>query len=289
MGYVAQSRLSEKRRIKAEETIKHKIRNLQKCQHIKYVTDFNSTILGIHEYYKVATYVSLDFKIIARNVNRFIFNRLKKISKYKVPNEEEKDSAFKQFYGESKSYSWVICGRAIYPVHFIKHTSSMNFNQNINDYSKDGREKSTKSLKKNTKLIILQLSERYNPYETVEYNDNRVSRASMTGMKCEVTKIPLEIDEMHCHHQIPRKYGGTDKYDNLRILHKDVHILVHATDEEIIKKYIHILAKSQNTIKRVLNNLNKLRKEAKTKIIKEDDVRMWLEVKTWKTSKAKVI
>lgn len=285
-GYVAQSRMSVDRRIKQQEIIKKKILKLQECQHIKYVAEFNSTILGIHEYYKVATYVSLDFKIIARKVNKFMFNRLKKISKYAVPNEKYKDLAYKKFYGNSQSRTWTLCGRALYPVHYIKHTSSMNFSQTIKEYTEEGRSKTNKALKNNTKQIIIELSKRYNPYETVEYNDNRISRASMTKMKCEVTKLQLEIDDMHCHHQIPRKYGGKDNYENLRIVHKDIHILVHATQEKTIKKYIGIISYSQNTIKRVLDNLNKLRQKANMKIIKEEDVREWLQVKTWKTLKA---
>lgn len=285
-GYVAQSRMSVDRRIKQQEIIKKKILKLQECQNIKYVAEFNSTILGIHEYYKVATYVSLDFKIIARKVNKFMFNRLKKISKYAVPNEKDKDLAYKKFYGNSQSRTWTLCGRALYPVHYIKHTSSMNFSQTIKEYTEEGRSKTNKALKNNTKQIIIELSKRYNPYETVEYNDNRISRASMTKMKCEVTKLQLEIDDMHCHHQIPRKYGGKDNYENLRIVHKDIHILVHATQEKTIKKYIGIISDSQNTIKRVLANLNKLRQKANMKIIKEEDVREWLQVKTWKTLKA---
>ena len=282
-GYVAQSRMSEKRRIKEQEVIRSKVLKLQECQHIKYVTEFNSTILGIHEYYKMATYVSLDFKIIARNLNKFMFNRLKK---YAVPNENHRDLAYKKFYGTSQSRTWTLCGRALYPVHYIKHTSPMNFSQTIKEYTEEGRSKTNKSLKNNTKQIIIELSKRYNPYETVEYNDNRTSRASMTGMKCEVTKLQLEIEDMHCHHQIPREYGGKDNYDNLRIVHKDIHMLIHATEEKTIRKYAGVISESQNTIKRVLNNLNKLRKNAKRKTIKEEDVREWLQVKTWKTLKA---
>ncbi|MFD1167692.1 HNH endonuclease signature motif containing protein [Oceanobacillus caeni] len=73
-------------------------------------------------------------------------------------------------------------------------------------------------------------------------------------MKCEVTKIDLAIDTLHCHHVIPRELGGTDGYQNLRIVHKDVHKLIHATKPETIEKYSNLIED-----KKALNKLNKLR------------------------------
>ena len=45
--------------------------------------------------------------------------------------------------------------------------------------------------------------------------------------KCFIAGIRLEIDEVHCHHKTPIKYGGNDAYDNLIIVHKDIHKLIH--------------------------------------------------------------
>ncbi|WP_326953626.1 HNH endonuclease signature motif containing protein [Aneurinibacillus migulanus] len=59
---------------------------------------------------------------------------------------------------------------------------------------------------------------------------------------------------MHCHHVIPRELGGTDKYDNLRIVHEHVHKLIHATTPETINKYISLI-----TNKKSLKKLNTLR------------------------------
>lgn len=131
----------------------------------------------------------------------------------------------------------------------------MNFSQDICDYTQEGRIKSSKSLTSLTRDDIIQLAKMYNPYESAEYNDNRVSRASMSQMKCEVTGKQLTIEELHCHHVLPRNQGGTDEYKNLRIVHKLVHKLIHATTNESIEKYQNIIED-----KKALNKLNKLRK-----------------------------
>ncbi len=42
------------------------------------------------------------------------------------------------------------------------------------------------------------------------------------------------MDEIHCHHKMPKAKGGGDEYKNLVILHKDVHRLIHLIDDNKI-------------------------------------------------------
>ncbi|MEJ8553514.1 group II intron reverse transcriptase/maturase [Tepidibacter sp. Z1-5] len=281
-GYVAQSRIADKRFNKILQVYRDKIKKIKETQNIKYVAELNSMTLGIHEYYNIATYVSLDFKKINWKLLRYMFNSFNKYGKQEVPNINMTDSIYKKFYGNSKSKTWLMFGKYIYPIHYVKHKSTMNFKQTICDYTMKGREYSNKALKSKTHVLAIEMAKRFNINETVEFNDNRISRASMTNMKCEVTKIELELENIHCHHVIPREMGGDDKYDNLRIVHKDIHMLIHATNEDTIKKYIHKIKDSKNTIKRVLTNLNNLRIKANNYKLEEATVREWLEVKTWK-------
>ena len=70
--------------------------------------------------------------------------------------------------------------------------------------------------------------------------------------------IELDINNIHCHHKIPVKNGGTDKYENLVIVHKYIHILIHATAQETINKYLSMIKINEKS----MIKLNKLRKEA---------------------------
>ena len=75
----------------------------------------------------------------------------------------------------------------------------------------------------------------------VEYLDNRISRYSMKSGKCEITKQFLPAKAVHCHHYLPKSLGGDDKFDNLRIIHKDIHLLIHTTNKMIIDHYVNEL------------------------------------------------
>ena len=66
--------------------------------------------------------------------------------------------------------------------------------------------------------------------------------------KGEISHKDVINTEAHLHHMLPRSFGGTDKYSNLRLLHKECHIELHQrlTRQEmcdIVKKmnldYIH--------------------------------------------------
>ncbi|WP_406946284.1 HNH endonuclease [Halobacillus sp. SY10] len=38
--------------------------------------------------------------------------------------------------------------------------------------------------------------------------------------KCEITREYLHASDVHCHHYVPKNLGGSDQFQNLRILHK---------------------------------------------------------------------
>ena len=68
----------------------------------------------------------------------------------------------------------------------------------------------------------------------------------------------LKVNQIDCHHKIPKCYGGNDSYENLIIVSDKIHILVHSTNERTIQKYLGML----NLNKKQMNKLNKLREMA---------------------------
>ena len=106
------------------------------------------------------------------------------------------------------------------------------------------------------------LAELFNP--EIEFTDNKISLYAAQYGKCAVLGIVLDIDDIHCHHKLPKKSGGKDNYQNLIIIHQDVHRLIHATQDEIISKYLHTLKLDKQQISKV----NKLRKMVGNETIK---------------------
>ena len=97
----------------------------------------------------------------------------------------------------------------------------------------------------------------------MEYLDNRISRYSMKKGKCEVTGIFLFAEDVHCHHYKPIRFGGTDEFKNLRIVHKDIHKLIHSTNPKTI---ISLLAEFRIDSKE-LEKINRFRKNCKLEVI----------------------
>ena len=65
----------------------------------------------------------------------------------------------------------------------------------------------------------------------------------------------LSIGDIHCHHKVPRQFGGKDSYQNLVLVCEDVHHLIHATSSDAIQKYLEAL----NLDQKQKEKLDKLR------------------------------
>ncbi len=74
--------------------------------------------------------------------------------------------------------------------------------------------------------------------ESMEYNDNRLSKYIAQLGICGITGNELEIGNMELHHKKPKSKSGTDSYQNLVFITKDVHKLIHAVNDKTIKKYL---------------------------------------------------
>ena len=97
-------------------------------------------------------------------------------------------------------------------------------------------------------LMLMRIKE---PRRSIEYMDNRISLYAAQYGKCAVTGKELWIDEIHCHHKIPLQKGGTDKYENLAIIHRNVHLLIHATKPQTITAYLNLIQPDQKALKRI--------------------------------------
>ena len=132
-------------------------------------------------------------------------------------------------------------------------------------YTKEGREEIHKSLKLDeTAIIVLKmLAKEFIPKCSVEYMDNRVSLYAAQYGKCAVTNKVLWIDEVHCHHKKPKSKGGTDEYNNLVIVHTNVHKLIHAVKRITIQAYLEKIKPNKSQ----LDKINKLRMLAGNPVI----------------------
>lgn len=214
------------------------IHEIRKNPTAKMAMNYNAYVLGIKNYYKIATHVNTDFSEIAYRLSRTLYNRLKSIGKYGIPIKPSE--TYKRF-NKNNFKTFEIEGIHLFPLADIKTVNSRNFNQDLCNYTKEGRLQLHKQLKSNVVIEINKLLKRIPYNDNLEYVDNRISRYSMQSGKCAITGEFLVAEEVHCHHRIPRHMGGTDEFKNLVIVHRNVHKLIHATETETIERYKSLL------------------------------------------------
>ena len=250
--YVVKSRMSKKAKEKVLEEAKERINWLKKKPDTINVANYNAMVLGVHSYYCVATDVSRDFYEIAYKLIKTLELGMRKAS---ASSKGYKDKTYLKFYAGYQGKMYYIAQKALYPIRYIKTKPPSMCNQKINDYTQEGRRLIHKRLEVVSNYELMYLVQNPVINESIEYNDNRLSKYVAQKGKCAITKVRLKPWEIHCHHIKPRTLKGTDVYANLIIVSEDVHKLIHATKEETIHKYL----KKLNLDEKQLSKLNELR------------------------------
>lgn len=65
-------------------------------------------------------------------------------------------------------------------------------------------------------------------------------------------------DDWDFHHIIPLEFGGNDRYQNLMVLHRSIHRLVHLVDKDKIE----CILEAFNLTKKQIEKVNELRTKA---------------------------
>lgn len=218
----------------------------------KQLVKYNSMVIGIHQYYKKATHISVDCPKINQRIMIIIKNRLDVKKNGHPPSDFVKKN-----YARSKQLRW-INGYPMIPLGFVKHSHTSLPKMGICKYTPEGRVLIHKYLTFPID-IINQLMNMNNPDESIEFRDNRVSKYSSQRGRCRVTKEFLELADIYCHRIIPKKLGGKDNFQNLVIIHRNIHQLIHEND----KARATLLVMEMRITGTQLEIINQFRKKAK--------------------------
>lgn len=214
---------------------------------------YNAVVAGLHEYYCIATDIVDDFGRLAFSINKQLRNRLRKDI---LKKGHLRNGFIKEKYGDSKQIRF-LRGRPIVPIGYARPRNAQHKRKSINKYTAEGRKLIHKNLDTDVSTMLWLMR---NPVKgkSVEYADNRISLYAAQHGKCAVTGIHMDAHDIHCHHKQPVSLGGTDTYENLVLVCSAVHVIIHASNDETIEKYL----KPLNLDKSKLAKLNKLRVKA---------------------------
>ena len=255
--YIVRSHMCDKAIIRTADKLRKQIIEIQyprdKKAEYKAILRYNSMIIGIHQYFGIATLISNDCEIIGRQIKAVIKSKLRRRVKKRKPKDVMNiHGNIKEHYSSSQQIRYM-GSSAILPISYIRTRNALHKRKTVNKYTKSGRESIHKNLAINDEILHkLMRSPILN--QSIEYADNRISLYCAQNGKCAVTGRILDYWEIHCHHVTPVKQGGTDQYSNLRIVHVDIHKLIHATQKDTIDSYLNMLNLTY-TMKRKLNRL----------------------------------
>ena len=256
--YVVRSHMRDKAKEKVKEQLIEQVKRIQrptkKNLAVMEIRKYNQMVEGIQNYYQIATNVNIDCDEIQRAVSTVITNRLRQRVKKKGTTQNKH---ILKRYGGSLQLRFVD-GYPLIPIAYVQTKPPMYKKKSICKYTVEGRQAIHKNLKFDEYVlwVMSQLQYNYKSTDSIEFTDNKVSLYAAQYGKCAILGEVLDIDNIHCHHKVPKKLGGKDNYQNLIIIHKDVHRLIHATKQETISKYLSLLKLNKQQISKV----NKLRK-----------------------------
>ncbi|MBO0587084.1 group II intron reverse transcriptase/maturase [Sporosarcina sp. E16_8] len=260
-NYVCQSHIAEKARMRIKKQLKDHIKLMQKAPNgtalIKNVQIYNSMVIGIHNYYQIATQVNASLMPIQYQLTLVERHRLRQFSLRKTTNYVIKDQGLKPYLkSEMTRY---INGYPLIPIGFIKTKTALMHKNGVNKFTVKGRKLMHKEQKSvpNWQVQWIRKHPVINERATIEFNDNRISQFVAQKGKCAVLGEELILTEMDCHHKQLWSLTKDDRYSNLVLITRDIHRLIHATEKDTIHSYLELLKLNKEQIKKV-NNLRLL-------------------------------
>jgi hypothetical protein len=255
--YVVRSHMSDKAYDKTHEKLAKEVDLLEHTAddtaQFTQLFKYNSVVAGLHEYYCIATECCADFGKLAYSINKRLKNRLRKDLTRKGAL---RNGFIKEKYGKSRQLRF-LHGRPVVPVGYIQPRNAQHKRKSVNKYTAEGRKRIHKDLAIDTQTMLWLMQ---NPVQgkSIEYADNRISLYAAQYGNCAVTGKHMAPHDIHCHHKVPVRDGGTDAYANLVLVTVDVHRLIHAIQYDTISN----LLKKLNLDQSKLAKLNKLRQQA---------------------------
>ena len=216
------------------------------------VGDYNAKVIGVQDYYCIATRVNLNFSDIARPINGQLLHRIDGIKK----QGEIKNRYLRKRYGKSKQMRW-IGETPLVPLAYVQFKIPMRKSRKINPYTPEGRAEIHDNLRIDVNSMLW-LMRHPIPTESVRYNDNRVSLYAGQDGKCAITGKKLDVQTCICYRKTNNCKKGYDSYQNLLLL--SLQGLAIVSSEDMMS--VAALVKEYSLNAKVITKVNKLRATA---------------------------
>ena len=217
-------------------------------------------VLGIQNYYQLATCISIDCREFHRRVMTVLTNRLNTETGSMLKREGGTiTQAEKERFGQSKMIRYVSgIDQMIYPIAFIKNKIPMAKRSIVCSYTKEGRAPIHTELNLN-QYVLKGLREKISVGHSTEYHDSKISLFSAQKGKCAISGEEFaDAEHVAVWLKVPGPLGGFERYKNMVLIHKKYLVLLQELPQTAMKDLI----KTLNVTKKMLTKINSLREQA---------------------------
>ncbi|MBR4291512.1 MAG: group II intron reverse transcriptase/maturase [Oscillospiraceae bacterium] len=211
----------------------------------KDIAKYNAMVMGVHNYYHIATGVYNSLSTISLRILRKLYTKTRSSGFSKTCSKPA--ICIPAAYRETKQIRY-IGDYPVLPIGYCRTKNAVQQKNNQHPYAEENRHQ----------LVAIQISKMW--YSRTAWADriafavNCISRYAAQQGKCAITGRFLMMDEAEGHHITPRYKGGTDDYENIMILSPEAHLLIKVTNPAIIHQILLELKLNKKQLKR-LNDL----------------------------------
>lgn len=265
--YTVQSHICDKKMEIERSKLVEQAKRIARPSHGKTVLGeirtYNSMVLGIQNYFELATCISIDCRIIHRHVMTVLTNRLTTETGCMLSREGGfLTQSEKERYGKSKMVRYVAgIDQPIYPIAFVKNKIPMAKRAVICNYTVEGRASIHTNLLLNP-FVLEGLRSMASKGHSTEYTDSRISLFSAQKGKCAICGDEFQsASVIVAWLKKPLIYGGEERYKNMILLHERYLPLLLLNNRAELKAK----TKALHMTKKQVSKINGLRKQARLK------------------------
>ena len=262
--YIVESHICDKKleleRQKLVEQAKRIARPSEGKRPLDEIRLHNSMVLGIQNYFQLATCISIDCRKIHRQVMTVLTNRLNTETGCKLVREGgTMTESEKERFGKSAMVRYVSgIDQPIYPIAYIKNKIPMAKKTAVCSYTPDGRALIHTNLSLNP-FVLAGLRSLPSFGRSTEFTDSRISLFSAQRGKCALSGESFEnAAEIVCWLKTPAESGGKERYQNMVLFHKRFLRLLQKCPPNELKTIINTI----NPTRQLMSKVNSLREQA---------------------------
>ena len=262
--YAVQSHICDKKleseRLKLVEQAKRIARPSKGKGTLDEIRLYNSMVLGIQNYYQLATCISIDCRKIQRQVMTVMTNRLRNrggcrlVRKGGSMTQRETER-----FGKSAMVRYIAgFEQPIYPIGYIRHKTPIGKRIAVCTYTAKGREPIHTNLTLNP-AVLAGVRSQMSDGRSTEFTDSRISLFSAQRGKCALSgELFEDAADIVCWLKKPTELGGKEQYQNMLLFHRRFLPLLQKYPAEAMAA----MAGTPNLTKKLMLKINGLRLQA---------------------------